>query len=142
MQQSVTKEGVTKMSNSTCGSRLHAAKPCSECPWLRDTPPGQFPSEQYEALRATSGSRDSTPPGQLPEAGLDAPMFACHTITGKQIACAGWLAVEGHDHLAIRLAAVMGSIPADALEPHPDWPPLFDSYDEMAATQAGPDPER
>lgn len=49
----------------------YCARPCANCPWRRDSAAGEFPAERYEALRATAGA-----PGQ--EAGLVAPMFACH----------------------------------------------------------------
>lgn len=109
----------------------HAAKPCGDCPWSRDTPPGKFPAERYEALASTSGE-----PGN--EAPIGAPMFACHnSAEGKEIACAGWLAVEGKDHLGVRLAVVMGRLSGSVLEPAPGWPALFSSYAEMARFQAG-----
>lgn len=104
----------------------HAARPCGECPWRRDQPPGRFPPERYEALRCTSASADGSAP-------LGSPMFACHkTAEGKEIACAGWLAVEGADHVGVRLAVVLGDLDPAALEPQPDWPDLIESYDELA----------
>lgn len=105
--------------------------PCEECPWRRDTPPGQFPAERYEALRTTRGARGE-------EAGVYAPLFACHkSAEGKEIACAGWLAVCGYDHLGIRIALMDGRIPPEAMEPGEDWPELFETYDEMAEAQGG-----
>ena len=58
------------------------------------------------------------------------------TAEGKDLACAGWLAVEGVDHLGVRLAVITGALPGEALHPGPGWPALFDSFEEMAATQA------
>lgn len=85
----------------------HRLFPCRECPWRRDTEPGQFSACRYEQLENTSGV-----PGA--EAALDAPMFACHkTPEGKEQACAGWLAVAGRDHLGVRLAVAHGGLPAD-----------------------------
>jgi hypothetical protein len=108
----------------------HRRCPCAECPWRRDTPPGQFPACRYEQLADTPGR-----PGA--EAGLRAPLFACHkTAEGREQACAGWLAVTGRDHLGVRLAVATGRLPAEVLDPGAGWPALFDSYDEMAATQA------
>jgi len=108
-------------------------RPCGECPFRSDTPPGKFPACRYSALRATAGS-----PGH--EAPLGAPMFACHmTQEGKEVACAGWLAVCGIDHLGIRMAVLTSRLEPADLEPKPGWPPLFASYDEMAAAQAGED---
>jgi hypothetical protein len=62
-------------------------------------------------------------------------MFACHkSAEGNEIACAGWLAVVGYENITVRLLLATG----DLTMPEPDetWPPLFDSYDEMASTQA------
>ena len=70
--------------------------PCGECPWRRDTEPGQFPACRYDALAATSD-----------QSGLTAPMFGCHKGepgTNADLACAGWLAVAGTEHLAVRMA--------------------------------------
>lgn len=111
----------------------HMKKPCPECPWRRDTPPGKFPPERYEALRNTSGR-----PGN--EVGVQAPIFACHmTHEGKDKACAGWLATVGCEHIGIRLAVAMNRLDPDTLRPHAGWPELFDSYDDMAATQGRDD---
>ena len=113
---------------------MHARKrPCPECPWRRDTPPGQFPAHRYEALRATAPTKG---PYGREEAGLSDPMFACHkSAEGQEIACAGWLAVCGVDHLRVRVAVAMRELPACALRPGEDWPALFETYDEMAAAQ-------
>lgn len=103
-----------------------ALRPCGECPWRRDQPAGRFPPERYEELRGTS----ATPAGSAP---LGAPMFACHkTAEGREIACAGWLAVEGHGHVGVRLAVATGRLDPVALTPAPGWPGLYDTYDELA----------
>lgn len=105
----------------------HRRYPCAACPWRRDTDPGQFPACRYDALAATVGA-----PGR--EAGVSAPMFACHkSPEGREEACAGWLAVAGIEHLGVRLAVALGDLPTSALRPGDNWPPLFDTYDEMAA---------
>jgi len=108
----------------------HAKRPCRECPWRRDVAPGKFSARRYDALRVTSGS-----PGA--EAALGAPMFACHmSPLGAEYACAGWLAAVGREHLGVRLAVATGRLNPAALDPQPDWPALFQTYDEMAAAQA------
>lgn len=106
----------------------HREAPCANCPWRRDSPPGEFPAERYAALANTAGG-----PGA--EAGLTAPVFACHKSSEEHPrACAGWLARCGRDHLGIRLAVVSGRLPGEVTwDPPPDWPPLFESYREMAA---------
>ncbi len=104
--------------------RVH--RPCLECPWKRTSPPGQFDACRYEALTDTAGT-----PGA--EAPLDAPIFACHkTQEGGDRACAGWLAVVGRDHLGVRFMVATGRLDPAALEPGPDWPPLYESYAELA----------
>lgn len=108
---------------------LARAKPCRECPFRRDTEPGQFTSERYEALLDTVGHA-----GQ--ERQLGEPLFACHKAPeGAEQVCAGWLAVCGAEHLSIRLAVVSGLIDGSLLSPAEDWPDLFDSYEEMAEAQ-------
>ena len=112
-----------------------AGKPCGECPYRRDQPPGRFPPERFEALRATRGL-----PGR--EAGLTAPIFACHkSVEGRDIACAGWLAVDGAQHLGMRLAVAMGRLSASALGPQDGWPELYSSYEEMAAVNGASEAE-
>lgn len=108
-------------------------RPCDECPWRRDAPPGRFPACRYEALSATAGG-----PGR--EAPFGAPMFACHkSPDGRERACASWLAVVGADHLGVRLALALGRMPPEALSPGEDWPPLYSTYEELAeANRAGP----
>ncbi|HEX8630866.1 MAG TPA: DUF6283 family protein [Catenuloplanes sp.] len=109
----------------------HPRRPCGQCPWRRDTPPGKFPADRYAALAATDGT-----PGR--EAPLAAPIFACHLSgEGHDQACAGWLAVVGLDHLGIRLAAAAGRLDPATLRPGPDWPPLFGSFADMVEHQAG-----
>jgi hypothetical protein len=112
----------------------HRARPCGDCPWRRDAPCGHFPAERFEALEVTHGA-----PGA--EAGLDAPMFACHaSAEDSPAACAGWLAVEGHNHLGVRLAVIRGALSPDALEAGEGWPVLYGDYAEMAAANgARPD---
>lgn len=116
--------------SGTRRSLPHRRRPCAECPWRRDTLPGQFDADRYTALADTTGT-----PGA--EAGLTAPMFACRkSPEGAEEACAGWLAAVGHQHLGIRLAVATGRLDPRALQSAPDWPPLFDTYQEMATTQA------
>ncbi|MEV4093820.1 DUF6283 family protein [Streptosporangium saharense] len=106
--------------------------PCNECPWRRDAQRGRFPVSRYEALTMTAGQ-----PGA--EAPLNTPMFGCHKGepgTNADLACAGWLAVVGMEHLGVRLAVAMRELPAEALAPGENWPELYGSYEEMAAANA------
>ena len=104
----------------------HRRWPCQECPFRRDTKPGQFPACRYEALKATAGA-----PGR--EVSLSAPIFACHkSPEGREEACAGWLAVCGIEHLGVRMAAITGRLEPADLRPGDGWPELFATYEEMA----------
>lgn len=112
-----------------------ALRPCANCPWRRDSPPGEFPAARYEALAATAGT-----PGR--EAPLGAPIFACHKSgDGKEIACAGWLAVVGLYHLGMRVDAAIGRLDPVAFTPGVDWPALYSSYSELAAVNGAHLPE-
>lgn len=105
----------------------HPAQPCAECPWRLDQPVGRFGPERYELLRVTVADENG---GSAP---LGAPLFACHkTVEGREISCAGWLAVEGHGHVRVRLAVVQGHLDPDALHPGEGWPALYPSFDAMA----------
>lgn len=106
-------------------------RPCKECPWRKDTEPGQFPACRYDALENTTGDRGR-------EAPIGAPMFACHkSPEGREEACAGWLAAVGYEHLGVRLAVAMGRLDPGALLPGEDWPELFESYEAMRTAQEG-----
>lgn len=107
-----------------------ALRPCGgddrngPCPWRKDAPPGEFPACRFDALRSTVTQ-------QFPQ-----PIFACHkSREGRDIACAGYLAVEGHGSVTIRLEVATGRLDPAALQPGPDWPELYGSFDEMVAAQ-------
>lgn len=115
---------------------LHMPNPCDPtrtsgaCPFRLDAEPGEFTAERYEKLAETAGA----PGAEVPVGG---PMFACHhTTDGAPVACAGWLAVCGVDHLGVRMAMADGRLSPEALRRRPDGPPLFDSYEDMATQQA------
>jgi hypothetical protein len=100
-------------------------RPCAECPWVKATPPGQFPAERFEALRATTGEAGN-------EAPFGAGMFACHkSAEGKEMPCAGWLAAVGYESITVRVNIALGAIPVEALSPGANWPELHETYDEM-----------
>lgn len=110
------------------GLLRHAGAPCAECPWRRDQPAGRFSAERYELLRSSCQDQET---GET--APMDAPMFACHkSLEGREIACAGWLAVEGSGHVRVRLAVVRAEISIRALEPGEGWPELYPSFAELA----------
>ena len=107
-------------------------RPCAECPWVKTTEPGQFSAERFAALRPTTVGACGS------EAVLGAAMFACHkSAEGEEMPCAGWLAAVGYESLTVRINLARGEIPTEAMEPGPDWPDLFETYDEMAAVMGG-----
>lgn len=110
----------------------HRKAPCNECPWRRDAQPGKFSAERYDALSATSHQPQIS---GLPDV-FAQPMFGCHKgqpgTPDADLACAGWLAVDGTQHIGVRLALIQGRLPADVIDPKPGWPALYDSYAEMA----------
>ncbi len=109
----------------------HRTYPCNECPWKVTAEPGKFPAERYVKLRSTCRpDEDGMPP--MP----GSPMFGCHKGepgTDDDLACAGWLAREGHNHIGVRLAIMNGDLPMEALEQNDTWPDLYDTYEDMAA---------
>jgi hypothetical protein len=107
--------------------RVH--RPCSDCPWRRDAEPGHFSADRYEALRSTVRQGDHQPmPGD--------PLFACHaTPEGLERPCASWLAIEGSEHIGVRLLLAQGRLDPEAMEIKADWPALYDSFEEMVLAQ-------
>lgn len=107
-------------------------RPCAQCPWRKDTPRGQFPAARYEELACTTGTTEEPVP-------FGSPLFTCHKSKpdGGEIPCAGWLAAVGVTNLSIRLALLSGGLSLNAMTPGADWPPLFETYAEMAEAQGG-----
>ena len=110
--------------------------PCNECPIRADNadnPRSKFPAERWETLSVTV--RD---PRTGRETGLGEILFGCHKGepgTDADLACAGWLAQFGADHLAVRLAVVSGRLPSAALQPGANWPPLHETWAEVVGAQ-------
>lgn len=117
--------------DATPASSRNGATPASgPCPFRLDAPPGEFTAERYEKLADTAGR----PGAEVP---VDGPMFACHhTSDGAPVACGGWLAVCGDDHLGVRMAMAEGRLPREATRRPAGGPALFESYDAMATQQA------
>jgi hypothetical protein len=111
--------------------------PCTDCPWRTDVEPGQFEQHRFAQLKRTSEQPEVVSPADF----LTQPMFACHqTQEGREQACAGWLVVAARTgNLRIRIALARRELPLEAVEPGAGWPPLFSSYEEMAAAQGRPD---
>jgi Family of unknown function (DUF6283) len=113
--------------------------PCDECPFRadnRDNPKSKFPAERWEALSVTV--RDPLT-GHQPMPGDI--LFGCHKGepgTDADLACAGWLAQFGSDHVGVRLAIAQGRLPDSALEPGVNWPPLHENWADVVQAQTSP----
>lgn len=113
----------------------HRIFPCDECPVRRDNadnPRSKFPAGKWDELRA------SIDDGTGGSSTLAAPIFGCHKGApggGEDLACAGWLAAFGDRSVPVRLAMAMGRLSPDVLAPYPNWPPLYESWDDMVAGQ-------
>lgn len=113
--------------------------PCGPCPMRADNcdnSGAKFPVERWEALRDTV--RD---PLTSSHPTLADPLFGCHKGepgTDDDVACAGWLARFGADHVAVRLAAAAGRLPVSALEPGENWPPLHETWAAVVSAHTAP----
>jgi len=114
--------------------------PCDECPIRADNadnPKSKFPAERWEEL-----SRSVVDPETGEQPALGEIMFGCHKGepgTDADLACAGWLAQFGVDHIGVRLAAALGRLPASALEPGANWPPLHRTWQDVVRLQTLPE---
>ncbi len=82
---------------------LHmAARPCSTCPYRRDTPPGIWSADEYRKLPQYDDAYQPVPA---------LAVFRCHQQngTGVPTVCRGWLAVHP-DSPAVRLAILTGEL--------------------------------
>lgn len=116
----------------------HRSYPCSECPFRADNadnPKAQFPAEAWDRLADCA-------PGPEGHPGLTDPLFGCHQGapgTDEDLACAGWLALVGDEHVQVRLAVSTGDLPAEALQAGDDWPAMHSTWDEVVTHQTSPD---
>ncbi|MBR7830614.1 hypothetical protein KDK95_30210 [Actinospica sp. MGRD01-02] len=103
-------------------------RPCTECPWRRDADLGKFTDSDFAKLEATNGipGTEAPPSAAAMSCHLDQPDTA-HPLR----LCAGWLAVIGYHHLAIRLHVIANRLPPAALTADADWPALYDDLAEM-----------
>lgn len=107
--------------------------PCTQCPWRCDADLRLFSDSDMAKLSRADGSTGA-------EAALDAPAMACHLdqpgTTHALRLCAGWLAVAGRHHLAIRMAIIAGRLPEQAVVAGEAWPELRTSLDDLQAARA------
>lgn len=106
-----------------------APRPCASCPYRRDVPSGVWAPEEYAKLPAYD--RDTM--GQPPQ------VFLCHQTdrdSDRKRVCAGWAGChDGDQLLALRFAAIAGSMTGEAIEATMNYVspvPLFRSGAEAA----------
>lgn len=113
--------------------------PCNECPIRADNcdnPRSKFPAERWAALSVTVRDPQT---GRQPMPGEI--MFGCHKGepgTDRDLACAGWLAQFGSEHIGVRLAVTTGRLPESALETGENWPPLHQTWQDVVRAQTAP----
>lgn len=120
-------------------ARHACARPCRACPWRRDSHSDDIPGFSLDLAEGLAGTSRSGAIG--PDFG--SAMFACHDSTeNNEIACAGWLAVEGSAHPTVRLMVMRGDLDPSALEPGEGWPELHENFEQVITKlreQAGSD---
>lgn len=76
-----------------------ARRPCSTCPYRRDTPPGIWHPDEYRKLPQYDDDQQST-----------VAVFLCHQRQAQRdTACRGWLTVA-RESAAARLAVMTGLV--------------------------------
>lgn len=90
----------------------YCKRPCAECPWRKDVPPGKFKASRFRVLAATAYDLART-------------IFACHmSKEGGDVVCAGFLLSQGRHNLTLRLARQEFAVSSDV--------PLHPTYRSMA----------
>ncbi|MEX5747468.1 DUF6283 family protein [Massilia sp. X63] len=106
-----------------------SARPCRACPWREDASARDIPNfdmDLAESLAATCPDERGMGPD------FSVSLFACHkSREGKEIACAGWLAMVGHRHPQVRLAVLTKRLTPSTLEPGAGWPALHTNYQQV-----------
>lgn len=97
--------------------KLCGTTTCSNCPWLRSSPPGEFSPRRYVALKTAV------------QQGFGR-MFACHkSHEGDEVACVGALLRGGMANFYARALVTQGRIDLSTLRA---TGPLYDCFSEMA----------
>lgn len=105
-------------------------RPCASCPYRKDAPSGVWAASEYEKLPRYDADAQPVPAMNL---------FLCHqTDRGDDSRlCGGWVATHGGaDLLAVRIAAMQGTITPDTYEAVCDYTtdvPVFESGAAAAA---------
>ena len=100
-------------------------RPCADCPWRRDAPPGHFTPDAFERLADSSHD-------------MSLKLFQCHDTTDDvPLVCAGFLE-RGADHnLMVRPAYSRGDLEPQDRSGGYD---LYEGFREMAVAN-GVDPD-
>jgi hypothetical protein len=94
--------------------------PCASCPWRLTSPEDgsgipRFNLDLMRRLANTVGPGDAF-----------RPIMACHgSACGAEVACRGYLQVEGWSNLSVRLALIDGAVSRADMDPEPGlalWP--------------------
>lgn len=112
-------------------SMLHADKrPCSTCPYRKDTPPGIWDSSEYERL--PDWDEDS------PE--IQMGLFLCHhsNFQTTETLCRGWLTVAS-ESIAVRIAMMDGKVDPDEVYADVDVPLYATGQEACEAGLSGVD---
>lgn len=105
-----------------------SAAPCSTCPWRKSSTIGGadipgFSIEMMRGLRRTVGAEDGF-----------RSVMACHgSKEGKEIACRGYLFIEGWKNINVRLMASRGEIDPREIEVACADIEMWGSFEEMLA---------
>lgn len=87
----------------------YCKKPCAECPWRMDNPPGRFPVERYVSLAGTAYD-------------LAIPIFACHmSKEGGEVMCAGYYLQSGAHNLSVRLSGQRFDVESGGAKLYPTY---------------------
>jgi hypothetical protein len=99
--------------------------PCRSCPWVKANRAQDIPNFRLDLAEQLAACQSGE---------FGAPIFACHlSKPGAEFTCAGWLAVHGRESIGVRIMAMHGHLPIEALAPGVDWPELHADYAEMMA---------
>jgi hypothetical protein len=97
-------------------------KPCSNCPWRRDAPPGYWDPDHFRSIWVNCQD-DGT------------HLMLCHKSGARppaapQIVCQGWIRVMKQDAIGVRLALVRDLVTIEEVE-DTDGPDLFTTFRAM-----------
>lgn len=102
-----------------------ASTPCNDCPWRKDAPPGHWHPDHFRDIYRTC---------QDDGVGL----MLCHKAAALPpgpkrdgLFCRGWVLVMGGAAIGVRLALLRGIVSTGDLDPAPNGPDLYETFDAM-----------